>query len=206
MIFPFFLIIIFFLFVLLVFFSTIRIDINKLNISNIEKEKLEYDYLIYIKLYILKYIKIFQVRIDKNFVNKRNILNKLNFKKMNSKFNNIKLSLNSMKFEIEKFNLDLKIGTDVVFITSLLVLVFSVFISYLFAYIFNKVNFKNYKYKIEPIYSNDNLINLKFNCIIKIQMVHIIKIIYIIFKGKKSQNNIQILNIMARKHDKIVDI
>ena len=174
---------------LLLIFTTIRIDVKNLEVSNYEKIKLEYDYLVYIKLYIFNYIKYFQIKIDKEKVDKSNLVKKINIQKANKQFENIKISTKNLKPEVEKIDMNVKVGTESMFMTTFLVLVISVGISYLLKNTIKKANPEKHKYKIEPSYINKNLIDLKLNCIIKVKMVHIISVIYIVLKKRRGLKN-----------------
>ena len=93
--------------------------------------------------------------------------------------------------EILKFKLNFKIGFEDVFLTTYAVPFISTLISFVLKLTTKNVNLQNkkreYYYKIEPIY-NENIINLRLNCIINVKIVHIINIIYI-FLIKKGRSD-----------------
>ena len=53
----------------------------------------------------------------------------------------------------------------------------------------NKNKKINYFLKIDPIYQNQNIVNLQFNCIISLKIVNIINIIYILKKKGRVDKN-----------------
>lgn len=91
-----------------------------------------------------------------------------------------------LKINIKDFNLRLELGTEDAIITSFLVPIIGIIISYLLRQ--NMVDFKNQKFIIQPIYCNQNLLNLVFSGIFEIKMIHIINIIYVLTKGKEWKN------------------
>ena len=46
-------------------------------------------------------------------------------------------------------------------------------------------------YKIEPLYLNHNIYEIKLNCIFEIKMVHIINMIYYFIKKRRGENHEQ---------------
>ena len=188
MVFLFFLIGIILLIILGIIFSVIKLEIKELNVSNLKKEKIEVRYIVLIKLYLYGYLKCFQVKMTEETINTSNIFNKLfkrNFKDAGKDLQSIFEILKVAKPEMEKINMRLKVGTEVLFITTVITVLISLGISYIFSAIIKKANPKCHKYKIEPVYNDKNLIDLKLDCIIKVKMVHIINIIYIFLKKRR---------------------
>lgn len=177
------------LLLLFIVFTSIRIEVKELKVSNLDKIKLEYDYLVYIKFYIFNFIKYFQIKIDKETIEKVKLLKKVDVQQVNKQMGKIKISLKNIKPEIEKFSMDIKIGTESMFITNILVLAISVGIAYLLKNTIKKADAEKHKYKIEPSYIDKNLIDLRLNCIIKVKMVHIIHVIYIVIKKRRDVKN-----------------
>ena len=87
-----------------------------------------------------------------------------------------------LKINIKDFNLRLELGTEDAIITSFLVPIIGIIISYLLRQ--NMVDFKRQKFIIQPVYCNQNLLNLVFSGIFEIKMIHIINIIYVLIKGR----------------------
>ena len=73
------------------------------------------------------------------------------------------------KFNIEKIQLETKIGTENAACTAIITGVLSAILGIILA---RKAS--NPQYKIEPIYVSKNYIYLSINCIIAIELVHII--------------------------------
>jgi len=86
--------------------------------------------------------------------------------------------------DLEEFNLNLKIGTESMLLTNLLILFSGIGIPFLFNSLVKKYSKEKHRFRIEPLYQNNQLIDLKFNCIIKVKMVHIINIICMLLKKR----------------------
>ena len=170
-------------------FSTIGIELEKLEISNINRKKIEYNYDAYINLYIFDFIRLAKVKINKKNVNKRRFIKNIDFFEISKEIRNFNEKKGNIKYKVEKLNLILKVGTEDISITSILVFLSSILISYILTNTIEKYDKQKQKYKINAIYSNKNLIDLKLNCIIKVKMVHIINVIYIVWKKRGGRKN-----------------
>lgn len=200
-----------FLFIFLVIrYSSIRISIINLEIDTNNKNII-YNYQFEFGIYVLGKIRIIKFKVNEKRIKRfQNIkifekLSKVNFSKINTKLeskvldkykdfdmiNFIKIISKEKRPEILKFKLNLKIGFEDVFLTTYAVPFISTLISFILKLTTKSVNLQNkkreYYYKIEPIY-NENIINLRLNCIINVKIVHIINIIYI-FLIKKGRSD-----------------
>ena len=183
------------LLIFIICLSNLEIEIEnfKYDSDNLNKEKKQ-DYLIYIRLKLLKRLTWFKLTIDDDRISKiRNskiikidILKRILLKNEKEVFT-IENLKNIQKFEIEKFNLKMKIDLINTIITSLSVAVISTFISILLAYNIRSYDDEKYNYIITPIYKENMQIIINLNCIINVKMVHIINILYMLFK-KRSVN------------------
>lgn len=175
------------IFLTLVFLLTVIIlSTIKINIKYINK-----NYKVIIKLYLLNKIRYLKLELDKNklkeiFIKVKNKIEKANYKKVEKEIYQdrkvIKNVVKKLKIDLEYLDLDLRIGTEFILLTSVII----VTISTIFPIIANKFIRKyekgKYNYKFTPIY-NKNDINLQLDCIISTKMVHIINVIIsIIFK------------------------
>jgi len=88
------------------------------------------------------------------------------------------------QFEINKFNLRIKIAVIDVMITSFVVAIISSFVSIILAKGIKDYESKKINFKIAPIYKENIQINISLNCIFNVQMVHIINILYMLFKKR----------------------
>ena len=52
-----------------------------------------------------------------------------------------------------------------------------------------KIKTKNQNYQIKPVYNAGNLLNIEFNGIFELNLIHIIKVIYIINKKESVKKN-----------------
>ena len=87
---------------------------------------------------------------------------------------------------IETLNLEMELGTQNAFLTSMLVAIFSSILSIGFSRI--RVREKNIVYEIKPVYKNENSIKIEISGIFQIKMIHIINTIYVLNKkgGRKN--------------------
>ena len=87
---------------------------------------------------------------------------------------------------IETLNLEIELGTQNAFLTSMLVAIFSSILSIGFSRI--RVREKNIVYEIKPVYKNENSIKIEISGIFQIKMIHIINTIYVLNKkgGRKN--------------------
>lgn len=177
--------------------STLNVEIKDLLIDSTNKKgsKVE-NYIIFIRLKIINKLTIFKTRIDKEKIQKYKILNKkifLKIKEIEKKFledetkNLDKESIRIVKyfkFNVDEFDLYLKIGLMNTLFTTISVVLTSTLLSILLAKTSN--TFNSNKYLIMPEYSGRSSIKLKLNCIIQIKIIHIINIIYMFIKKKRS--------------------
>lgn len=166
----------------LITFSYLKINIKELTVNNILEPKIKIFYKIELSLYFLDKIKILKYTITSN----SKVIKKIEIKAKESikyDLNFLKL-LKYIKINIEKFNLKLDIGTINVLLNSSIVFIISTAISIFIPHFIKNKNYEDIYYKIQPINKNKNLIDLKFNCIIKLKMVHIINILYMYLSKK----------------------
>lgn len=175
--------------------STVRISINKFKISNIDNanrilEKIKFDYDFSISLYFLNLVPYFKIRINQQKLKKFNLpkeFTNLSLYKLKKDFPIIKNYLRKLNLSLEKFHMKLFIGTEDVLFTTALIFSISTLLPIGLAKIIKNFNIKKHKYSIEPLYGNRNLFNLNLSCIINTKLVHIIHVIYIFLKKKRSE-------------------
>ena len=167
----------FFLFIFIIIFIIIAIYTSKVGIEIInlqintqfsKEQKINKDSRIYVYLLLFNYFKLFKKEIRE--INFRNI--KLQNRDIDIKFFknkdfkiNYKELLKNIKIEIKKINLSLKIGTENAALTAILVGMISSVLG---------IIIKRPKYEIIPIYTGENLINLKLDGIFTIYLMHYI--------------------------------
>lgn len=195
-------IILFFLYILIfaiitiiaLIFSTIQIEIKNIKLSaSSNKLAIDPTYKISIKVYVLKKIKI----LDKQIKND-DFKNQDKFKKMQNKItvqmkNNgknfqveqIKI-LRNLKIEVKKMNFNVKIGTENAALTAIIVGMMYAIIPNIFNYFFDLE--ENTKFKIEPIYENKNLLNISFEGIFKLDLIHIINTYKVLIRKERKKN------------------
>ena len=171
---------------LIIYFSNIQVEINNLKFSSVTREYINNDYKVLIKWRILSKIPIKKIIITQSKLEKINIKEKMKnidldkFKNSNIiDKKNIK-ALKNLNIEIEKLNFYIDIGTENAMLTAIIVPTISTLISV----IINK-NIKDYndaKYIVNPIYINQNIINIIFSGIFELKIRNIIYIIYMLSK------------------------
>ena len=185
-------VLIIFILILLFIFSKIRIEIDNFEFNSQLKGFTNKNYKIYFKLYILKFIPILKIKIDDKKIRKK--LKEDKFKAKTQKIEQDILSkkipigeFKNLDFEIKKFNLNLELGTENAFLTSMLIPIISALISILLGKKSKDVT--NTKYMIKPIYINQNLIKILIFGIFDIKMIHIINILYSLIKKEGENKN-----------------
>lgn len=178
------------LFVLIILLSNLRISINKLELSNeIENTPIIKKFEMSISVYILNKIKIFNKNINeddlksvKNSKRIEQVKNKLlNGQSVKEKKKNVKMDIDILKrlnINLKELNLDLKLGTEDVLLTTFLIAIISIIISMALAKVIKKYDEKKYKYLIIPNYNNKNSLKINLNGIIEIKLVNIISILF----------------------------
>lgn len=163
---------------LIIYFSNIQVEINNLKFSSVTQEHINNDYRVLIKWRILSKIPIKKIIITQSKLEKINIKEKMKNIDLN-KFKNSNIvdkknikALKNLNIEIEKLNFYIDIGTENAMLTAIIVPTISTLISV----IINN-NIKDYndaKYIVNPIYINQNIINIIFSGIFELKIRNII--------------------------------
>lgn len=186
-----------FLILFLLCISNLEIEIKKfkLNTNNLKGEKIE-DYLICIKLKILEKLTWLKFTIDDEKINKIKKSKKMNNRllELTSKLkgfikNNKKniLEIKNVKYlniELKKINLEMQLNILDNILTSFAVVIISTLLSIVISRGMKKYNEDECRYIIKPMYSENIQIIIDLNCIIDVKMVHIINIVYMLFKKR----------------------
>ena len=182
--------------------ANIKVVIKNINIENIEDaikilnillyekdDKLKLNFLDYlnfsIKLKILAFEKlpILSIKLDNNKI--KNIMLKQIDKEI-KKHKNIEEDKQKAKelskkivplLNLQKSNLELELGTEDAAFTAIASSIVSIFIAVALPYVADVEKYKNYNYKITPIYLSKNVFFLQFSCIITIKLLHVFKAI-----------------------------
>lgn len=192
----FFIILFLMLLILLILLSTIRINVNKFNFNN-ETVSKKCNYSFFINLYFLDKIKFFEIMINEERIKKLNQkmnietkIKDIDFKKIKGNLpskKEIKNVIKRMNINLDEFHLILKVGTEDVIITSAIVTEIASILGIVLAKLIKNYNDEKYRYEIIPVYKNKNMVNLSFDCIIKVKMIHIINIIYTLLNKRKEK-------------------
>ena len=105
----------------------------------------------YLKIYVLKSVLIAKIDLTKK--RKKYIKNK----RIQKKFKNLSKNKTKLIKEIYLILKDIKLNLKKLDL---------------------KINLKNFKYMINPLYVNQKILNIKLDCIITTNLVHIISILY----------------------------
>ncbi len=183
---------IFLIIIILIISLKIKIQIRNIKFDS-QKHKdrhLNENYKIIISVYVLGKIKIGKIRITKEKLEKWKLKQKLNksIKRIENKIVKDKNRFDGKLIEtikkaninLERINLKIKLGTEDAFLTSIIVPVISAIIAIIIS---RKIkNHENQTFEIQPLYNQQNRINILFSGIFEIKLIHIINIIYILSK------------------------
>lgn len=137
----------------------------------------------YLKIYVLKSILIAKIDLTKKrkkYIKNKRIRKKFkNLSKNKTKFiKEIYFVLKDVKLNLKKLDFKIDISTTDCILTSYTVLILSNIIAFFIKFTNVKINLKNFKYMINPLYVNQKILNIKLDCIITTNLVHIISILY----------------------------
>ena len=184
------------LFLLALVASTLKVKIENFKLSNMHRvvdgPQIP-NYKVEIAFYLWGKIKWFWIRLNDKKLRKmytKMQLEKIDIKKLEKemKLEDLK-ELKKLQPKISLLDLDLKLGTEDVILTSFLVFGVSTIISILLAYLIKDYRKSKIKYEVKPVFMSKNVYEIQLDSIIEIKMVHIINIIYIFIKKKKGDKN-----------------
>lgn len=185
------------LFLLILFLVITFVIVMSFSTLKIQVKYIKKNFNIIVFLYLFNKIRYCKLRIDKEktikviqiFKKKVKKLNLYKIEKNFSKYKKIVANiLKRLDINLEYIRLDLKIGTEFMLLTSIIIITLSSVFPLIINKFIKKYDIKNYVYQFTPIY-NKNEINLKLNCIISVKMVHIISVIFSILLRKGEFKN-----------------
>ena len=173
-----------FIILIILIFSKIQLKIENFKFTSENIRHINTDYRFSIKLYIFSKIPILKISINKKVLEK--LKEKMKTFEMELLENKLKIdksfikAMKQLDIVIKKLNLKIDLGTENASFTSILIPIISTIISMLLR---DKIkDYKNQHFIINPIFTNQNLINLELSSIIEIKMIHIIDSIYVLNK------------------------
>lgn len=182
--------------IFMIMLSTVHfkvVDFKLSNISKIVTSSQNQKYEIEISLYLFNKIKWIWFRLNDNRIRKmykKMSLEKIDIKKLEQDFKLEDLKeLKELQPKVSAFQLEVNLGTEDAILTSFLIFGISTIISIILSYTIKEYKKNKYQYKIKPLYINQNIYEVKLNCIIEVKMVHIINIIYIFIKKRRVDKN-----------------
>lgn len=170
--------------------SKVEVEIKNLDIST-QREKpniINDNYEIIVSLAIFNKWKIIKLKIRKDKIKeirKSKIIKRLDTKFLKNKKvqKGITKRIKELQIEIKKIEMYIEIGTEDAALTAISVGVVSSIIGILLK---DQITM-NDKFEIQPIYMQKNLINLKLNCIFRIDLMHYIYKNIFKERGKKNE-------------------
>lgn len=174
---------------ILIYFSTIKLEIDTLEINNLEKIKIN-DFNIKIYLEFLSKIKWFKFSISKEKIEKikKTNLNKLLEKILNlqiiKKLKNVRFikkekiivkAIKEARITVERLNLNAEIGLENMVILCYLVAILDIIIGISLAKKASSMKEEEYNYIIKPIKTKKMYLKISVNTIINIKISNIIK-------------------------------
>lgn len=152
--------------------SKLEIKIFNLDISTERKERIKKNFEIYLGIIIFNKIQIFKIDIRKlknKKINLGSVIERAKkFEQKNNKQALLKdfiLSLKNIGFEIKQANVKLEMGTENAARTAILVGTVASILG---------IILRNQKFEVLPIYQDKNILNLKLNCIFRVNLIHYI--------------------------------
>lgn len=167
--------------------AKISIEVKNLKIKANKKIYISDNYKIIFKIIILNKIPIlkFNLNNEKLVLERNKRINKKGLKEESFLKNKIKKEIlkHFSDIQVNKLNLKIKIGTENAFFTSMIIPIISSIISII---LMKKItNAEKQKYIVEPIYLNQNILEILISGIFEMKMIHIINIIYVLNKERK---------------------
>ena len=172
-------------------FSKINIEINNLKFQSPSERHINKDYEIIVKLIILKVVPILKINITKTKLEKLKIKEKmknldLKIIQDNQKFDKDLISaIKQLNINIKKVKLYIDLGTENASLTSIIVPAISTIIGIILNRKIEK--FENQMFIVNPIYINQNLINIDISGIFEIKINNIINIVNNFYKNQKKE-------------------
>ena len=189
------------LFIAIISTANLKIIVQNIRVENIDfalrilniliyekddKLKLNFlDYLTFtlkIKLLIFSKVQILSIKLDNIKIKKimlkqieKEIKKNKDIKEDKKKAKEISKKIVPI-LNLQKTNLNIKLGTEDAAFTAIASSIVSIFITIALSYVADVKKYKNYNYKITPIYLNENVFFLQFSCIITSKILHIIKV------------------------------
>lgn len=175
-----------------------KIRFKDFEFSSQNKEHLNKNYKIEMIIYTFNFIPILKLKVTNKKINKvlsnekiRKAINEQKTKIIeNRKDIDIEAikEIKNIKIEIDEINLNILLGTEDAAITAFIIPIISTFIAIFLSQKVEKYN-DNQKFSIQPVYINQNLINIEFSGIFQIKMIHIINTICMVNKKRKGDKN-----------------
>lgn len=188
-----FVLMIFILIIIILAFSKITIEIINFKFNSQATRHINKDYEFIVKLSVLGFIPILSLNITKSKLGKLKLKEKIKGIDISALQNNqnfdkkILKSFKNLDIIIKEIDLQINLGTENACLTSIIVPAISTIIAFLLHKKIKKV--EKQKFIIEPIYINQNLVNLYISGIFEIKLRHIINIISNLSKKEKKGVN-----------------
>ena len=160
------------LLVIIVLNLKLQIKIYNLDISTDRREKIKQDFEIYLEIITFNKIRIFKInakKLQSKKINLNSVLEKARkYEQSTNKEEIIKNAIKSLKdleLKIIKANIQIELGTEDAAVTAILVGMISGLLG---------IMLKKQKFEVLPIYQEKNIVNIKLNCIFRVNIIHYI--------------------------------
>lgn len=168
----------------ILYFSRIKIEIVNFRFTSQTQRHINKDYEIIVQLCVLGMVPILKIKLTKAKLEKIKVkekIEKINFMELEKKIPLNKETFQTIKkldILIKNINLYMDIGTENAVLTSIIVPAISTILAIILRKKIKK--FQNQTFIMNPVYQNQNLVNLSVSGIFEVKMRHIINIIYIL--------------------------
>ena len=192
------LVFLFLFWVFILFLCKLRINVKYINLSNSNNNKeLKFDYIVKLGIFITSKIKLFEISFDREKIKEKDIVKRIK-KLINKQRGNIQnyqpkelsKGIKKLDYSIDKFYLQLKIGTENTIITSFMIAIISTFVGIVMENFIQSYDAQKHFFLIKPIYGNDNIIDLKFSFIIYFSLIHALYLLFRLYKKPKTQKSL----------------
>lgn len=169
--------------------ATIRVEIINFKFCSQTKRHINKDYAVICKFCVCGFLPIFKIKLTKTKLETMKVKEKIKnidwgiLEKRPSFDKEIFKAIKKLNITIKNMKLYIDLGTENASLTSILVPAISTIIAIVLKKSVKK--FKNQSFILNPVYQNQNLVNIDVSGIFEIKMSHIISIIYYFIKKEK---------------------
>lgn len=158
----------------------VKIEIENFRFSSERSRHINKDYVGKLTIYLLRFIPIFKIKVTKKRLEKINLKNQIQKININKKIDTKTLKLMKIiKPKIKKLDLNIILGTENAAITAFITASLKMIL----------INLFKRNIEVEPVFNNKNQLNIYFEGIFEINLIHIINTLYIYNKKRRVNKN-----------------